>query len=653
MLERVCRPRTAAGLGLSAIVVLTVLAYVPAMRGGFVWDDDDYVTRNSTLRDTAGLRRIWLEIGATPQYYPLVHTSFWVEHRLWGVNPFGYHVTNVLLHALSAVLLWRLLLRLEVPGAWLAAAIFAVHPVHVESVAWITERKNVLSGFFYLGAMTAFLWAVRPGEPVRRWFYALALILFVCALLSKTVVCTLPAALLLALWWRDGRINWRSLVWLIPMFVLGAAMGLLTGWMERHRVGASGPEWDLSFIDRCLIAGRAVWFYAGKLIWPNSLTFIYPRWDIAPTAAWQWIYPLAGVATIVVLWLLRRRIGKAPLAAVLFFVVTLGPALGFVSYYPMRYSFVADHFQYLASIGLIALSVAAGAIGLRRIAPSRALTRSLAGAGLLIGLGMLTWKQGWAYRDEETLWRDTIAKNPGCWMARCNLGSILLESGKTGEAITQLDEALRLRPDDYQIRNNLASALDREGRLAEAVHHYDVAIRIQPNDHRVHTNLAIALARQGQASEAIRHLEIAARLQPSVAESRYHLAALLADIGRYDEAIEHYRSVLELRPGWLVPMNNLAWLLVTRPGPGPDDAAEAIRLAKQACGVTAYKDPGLLDTLAAAFAAGGQYTMAVATAELAIGQASSARLDKLADDIRGRRDLYKAGRHYTQQRAKG
>jgi len=356
-------PRARAILWGILILALAATAYAPALRGDFVWDDDDYVTDNPTLTNLDGLRRIWLEFGATPQYYPLVYTTFWIEYHIWQLHPFGYHLTNVLLHMVNALLLWAILRRLAVPGAWLAAAIFAVHPVHVESVAWITERKNVLSGAFYLSSMLLYLRfaGIGPDRPSgrRRWaYFVLALLLFACALLSKSVTCTLPAALVLLLWWRRRRLRASDLWPLIGWLVVGLLMALTTVWMERHHVGTRYIDWSLSPLDRCLIAGRAVWFYAAKLLWPAKLTFFYPRWHIDAGLWWQYLFPLAAVAVIAALWWLRSRLGKGPLVAVLLFVGTLTPALGFVDVYPMRFSFVADHFQYLASAGLIALGAA-------------------------------------------------------------------------------------------------------------------------------------------------------------------------------------------------------------------------------------------------------------------------------------------------------
>src|SRR5208283_2705757 len=279
------------------LVAVTLVAYLPALLGQFVWDDDDYVVNNLLLHSLKGLSQIWFAPGTTPQYYPLSFTSFWVDYHLWQLNPLGYHVTNVLLQALNAILLWTVLRRLEVPGAWLAAAIFAVHPVNVETVAWVTERKNLLAGFFYLSSALACLrfWLPKPVMADGRApgvseisaiglghgkFYWLALCLYLCALLAKTATIALPVAILLAVWWKRGKMGWRELFPLAPFLAVGMAMGLFTVWVEKHFVQAVGKEWAFSFLERCLIAGRAVWFYLGKLMWPHPLMLVYPHWEI-------------------------------------------------------------------------------------------------------------------------------------------------------------------------------------------------------------------------------------------------------------------------------------------------------------------------------------------------------------------------------------
>ena len=325
------------------LLIAVILAYQPAWHGKPIWDDDAHLTPPG-LRSSQGLARIWIEPGATQQYYPLVHSIFWIEYKLWGDATPGYHLINILLHAFAALLLWKILRRLQVPGAYLAAAMFALHPVCVESVAWISEIKNTLSGAFYLGAALAYL----RFDRTRNWrFYFVTLGLFLLGLMSKTVIATLPAALLVVFWWQRGKLSWKQDVLpLIPFFAVGIGAGLFTAWVEWKFVGASGSGYDFSIMDRLLIAGRAIWFYLGKLVWPVDLAFIYPRWHVSRTVWWQSLFPITALLVSVGLWLLSRR-NRAPLAAWLFFVGTLFPALGFFNVYPFCYSFVADHFQYL------------------------------------------------------------------------------------------------------------------------------------------------------------------------------------------------------------------------------------------------------------------------------------------------------------------
>lgn len=559
----------------AALVVLTFVAYWPAIwHGGFIWDDQDYILENQTLRDLSGLKDIWFSPQATPQYYPLVHTGYWIEYQLWGLNPTGYHVTNVLLHALAAVLLWSLLWRLAVPWAWLAAALFAVHPVHVESVAWITERKNVLSGVFYLAAALAYLtWSDAKAAGQRRpWAYTGAFLLYVCALLSKTVTASLPAALLLVAWWKDGPQQgapkpeespgrrWVAhILPLVPFFIVGLALSAITVWLEKHHVGAKGAEWDLSFVDRCLIAGRALWFYVGTLLWPVGLCFNYPRWTIDSGVWWQYLYPLSFAAVVVILWFSRERLGRGPLVAVLFFAGSLLPALGFFDVYPMRYSFVADHFQYLASIGVIVL-VAAGiswcgdwlaASTANVTAAGRRLWRpacQAAVAVLLLALVMVSRQQCRIYDNLEALWLDTIAKNPASWMAYNNLGQFYLHEHRPELAVEPLEQAIRHNPEDVSAINNLGVALVGLGRIDEAKGHYAQAIATDPLDPQAYANLGVALAKQGHREEAIESYTKAIEFDPKLAATHHNLGLLLAEMGRLDESLRHFDEAVTISP---------------------------------------------------------------------------------------------------------
>src|SRR6201987_1279354 len=329
------------------LAAVTIFAYRPAWNGGFLWDDDVYITNNELLTAPDGLRRIWFSLDSPSQYFPLVYTTFRVEHTLWGLNPTGYHWINLLLHVANALLVWAVLARLKVPGAWLAGAIFALHPVQMESVAWITERKNVLMGFFFL--LTLLAWIAFFDDGTRRqWiFYGLALIFYVLALSAKATACTLPAALFLILWLQKKPITLRRLTQIVPFVLLGVGMGLLAVLWERYHQGTNrGVFTFLSPIERILVASRAIWFYLSKIFWPSRLTFIYPRWNISPTDLVHYIWLLLGIAACVVIYFLRRYFGRSVEVAAAFFVTTLSPVLGFIMLFTFRYTFVADHYQY-------------------------------------------------------------------------------------------------------------------------------------------------------------------------------------------------------------------------------------------------------------------------------------------------------------------
>lgn len=521
-------------------------AYLPALRGGFVWDDVAHVTAPA-LRSGGGLWRIWSEVGATQQYYPLLHTAFWLEYRLWGGSPLGYHLANLALHALAATLFALVLRRLAVPGAILAALIFALHPVHVESVAWISEQKNTLSTVFYLAAALAYF---RFRERRSAGPYLIASALFVCALLTKTVTATLPAALLVVLWWKQGRLGWRDSAPLIPWLVLGGAAGLFTAWVERTLIGAEGAAFDLPFVARCLLAARVVWFYLGKLCWPVNLTFIYPRWtvDAADPGAW---WPLIALLLVLAwLWRMSRINTRSPLAISLLFGGSLFPVLGFFNIYPFLYSYVADHFQYLASLAVIA-SVAATLVHVGATSrPSRMVLVAL----LLAALATSTREQSGMFRDVQTLFRATIARNPGCWMAYNNLGKELLASPTTQlEAIACFERAIALRPAYFEAHNNLGLVLTQTGRSRDAIPHLEKALRLKPRAYESHNNLGIALAGSGRTDEALRSFAAAAALNPRLPNIHENWGKALLLLDRRDEAASRFAIARSLRAGALTP----------------------------------------------------------------------------------------------------
>jgi tetratricopeptide (TPR) repeat protein len=626
------------------LVILTFVVYLPALRCGFIWDDDDHLTANPAMTAPHGLRMIWSSL-AVSRYYPLTLTTFWVQRRLWGLNPLPYHAVNVTLQAANAVLLWGLLRRLQVRGAWFAAAVWAVHPVNLESVAWITELKNTQSGLFFFLSVLCFL---RFEEQKSRRWYAAALVCGGAAMLSKPSTVVLPLALLLCVWWERGRWNRSDMVRVVPLFVLALGMSAMTVVEQQSRVNLVGAtDWRLPPAERLIIAGKAVWFYAAHVLWPANLMFVYPRWDVSADSASSWL-PLAGVIAVgALLWTCRRQPwARASLFGSGFFVVALLPVLGFFNVYFFRFSFVADRFQYLACIGLISLAVSSGSDICERAGRRGRQLGTLAAAIVLLMLGVSTWRQGQIYRDSETLWRDTLSKNPGCWMAHNNLGSILLLAGRVQEAIGQCEQALQIRPNYAEPHGNLGKALAKLGRDQEAIKNYEQALQINPNFAGIHNELADAFLRQGKVPEGIEHYEQALRLKPNYVEAHLGLGVALERTGRVSEAGWHYRQALQINPNFPEALNNLAWLLATRPPAESGNAIEAVALAERASQLTNNRVPDYLDTLAAAYAAAGRFDAAVAAAQKAIDLARSAGQVELVKEIEARLELYRLGRAY-------
>jgi tetratricopeptide (TPR) repeat protein len=579
------------------LVTGTIFAYLPVWHAGLIWDDRSLVVDNPLVRSADGLYRFWFSTQPV-DYYPVTSTMLWVEWRLWGANPLGYHLVNVLLHALSAVLLWRVLLILKLPGAWLAAAIFAVHPVNVESVAWIAECKNALAMVFFLLSLLCTLRfdpvpvagdvALQDPGLQRRWYW-LSLAAFLLALLSKTVVAPMPLLLVGLACWRRGRLDRRDLWRSLPFFAAAVIVGLISFWFQSHRaIGTDIVRTD-SFWARLAGAGWAIWFYLYKAALPVGLSTIYPRWQIDGGQWWSYVPGFLVLAVLVTCGRYRRSWGKGPLLGLGYFVVMLLPVLGFLDIGFMSMSLVADHWQYFAIIGPISLAAAAIARAQRRL-PVVAM-----GAALLLALGVLTWRQSAIYADPATFWRAAIAANPNAWLAHNNLGSALFEQGQVDEAIAhfrraleiepgyakahynlagilrekgQVDEAalhfqraLEIQPKYSTAHYNLGEILRQKGRLDEAIVHFRRAVEIRPDYADAHTALGVTLLRKGQMDEAITHLQRALAIRPERAEDHNNLAGVLWQQSRVGEAIEHYRKALELRPDYALAHHNLGKLL--------------------------------------------------------------------------------------------
>jgi Flp pilus assembly protein TadD len=530
------------------LVAAVFIAYLRVRHAGFIWDDDDHLIHNPCIVGPLGFAAIWTTSRAV--YYPLVLTSFWIQHALWGLHSEPYHLVNVATHAVCAILLWQVLRRLNVAGAWLGAALWALHPVQVESVAWITEQKNTQSCLFYLLSILFFLrWLETAGAPgvSRARPYAVALLCAILANLSKSSTVMLPAVLMLCWWWRDRGWRWRNLLTLAPFFTLSVVAGLWTIWEQKYANHALGPEWSQSWPERAVIAGKDICFYLGKLAWPHPLTFIYPRWATDATQASAFVPLIAVVCAMFLLWLVRAGRLRPVFFAAAYFVISIFPVLSFFNVYFFRYSFVGDHFQYLASMGPLALAGAGIAWACKSIGGEERLLYPVAAGALAIVLGMLTYLQCGVYYNIETLWRSTLADNPDAWIAHFNLADILVRKGRLDEAVAHYREHLRLFPNSEECLGNLANVLLMQGHAEEAAQFYGKLLIVNPDSAEGHANLSAALLRLGKVNEAIRQAGKAVELsrhKNEAGEGHNHavmlraLATAYARAGRFPEAIQ-------------------------------------------------------------------------------------------------------------------
>ena len=536
---------------LLALLVLVAVVYFPATRAGFVWDDS--IMRGLKAVSTwGGIWELWFDPASAymqggewreGHYWPLLYTTFWIEHKLWGFSPAGYHIVNILIHFANTVLIWRLLARLAVPGAWFAAAVFAVHPLHTESVAWIIARKDMLATLFCLAALSVWLRFVE----FRSWRrYAGSLLLFAAAMLCKSVAVVFPATLLILQWWREGSITRGHLLQTAPFFLVRIAIAVADMLFYQN---VQPTSLGYSAAERVLIAAHALWFYMAKLLWPMELAIIYPHWNVNAADPLGWLYVIAAIAVAAALWLLRRRIGRGPLACALFFAIMLLPVLGFIDYGYMRYSFVADRYQYLGGIGVIVLFATAAAHGSGRLRGSlRKATRGAAFA-LLILLGAATWNQAGVYKDEVTLFRHIASLNPQARTAHLNLAYALLYSeGASEEALAAAREAVRKRPLFYNSHNVLGAVLSSRGRYEEAEEHLRRAVELNPRYAPAFLNLGESLRKRGRYKEALEAYFAAVRIDPDYPLPYVAMGYTFFDLKRYEEAISSMKRALSLQP---------------------------------------------------------------------------------------------------------
>ncbi len=596
-------------LSVIALIFITFLIYMPAIQSGFIWDDPSFLTKNPIIKAQDGLYRFWLTT-EPPDYFPLTSTTLWFEWRLWGMHAMGYHIVNVLLHILSALLLWAILDRLKIPWGWLAALIFAVHPVNVEAVAWITQRKTTLPMVFYLISILLYLKFEKTG---RSRDYGLSLGSFLLALLGKTSVIMQPFVLLGCAWWQRGKIDRKDVRRSIPYFALSFVLGLVTVWFQYNRsIGDDIVRTD-SFMSRLAGAGWVVWFYLYKTVFPYTLSFVYPRWQIDSTAIVSYLPGMVLLGLLFYFWRHRTSWGRPFLFGMGYFVVTLFPMVGFLNIYYMRYSLVADHYQYQSMIGIIALVTGCGYYGFKKLNGN--LRRAVLGAVLLIIslLSLQTWKMGRLYKDPETLFLDTIAKNPNCWMANYNLGhslqedeaytramkyyaeafridptnpdplnnmgNIVLKAGKVEDAMAYFRKALAIRPNFSESYYNMGCALQAIGRYPEAADNFYRSLQINPRNEKAHNNLANTLASQGRFSQALAHYNKALKLKPRFVDAHVNMGIVLKKQKKYGEALKHFSEALRLQPGNQKARKNIKSIttLLASAGPKASEESRALR----------------------------------------------------------------------------
>lgn len=589
-----------------ALAALCLAVYFPLHSAGFFWDDLYWIVNNPFVHRWSGLVNIWFQPDTFLQYYPLTTTGFLLQWMLWGTHPLGYHIVSVLLQIFNAILLWRLLLRLRFRAAWLMAAIFAIHPVVVESVAWVVEQKNLISGALVLMAVWAWVRFtaldhsdedLQRAPPALDWkFYWLATILYLLALLAKTYVCALPAAILVLTWWKTGRLGAKHILASGPWFGLSVAAGLMAIWRERTGAGAMGSYFHFSMRQHLIIAGKDLWFYPAKLLWPHPILSIYPRWHIRHFSALDLIYPLAAALVGAVLFAGCRRIGRGPAAATAIYAIMVSPSLGFFAFSGMSSTFVTDHYFYLGCISLIVLGVQwvdglprratdlgqsiSGAIARHRAKRGIAMA---AGCGVLLVLGILSFRRSVNYRSVKAIWAQELRYNKDCPAAYDNLGAMALNAGHYQKAITLAEHGYSLAPKmdvvgsgiigagymrlhKYQqaitwLRRSLgpdpyypiaiaqiAYCYEQTGNVKMALKDLHRGLTLMPHSATLLAALGQTLERHGQLQSAITAFHSAVQYAPT--KPRYHLLLALAleKNGQWPKAIRQYQSALDLAP---------------------------------------------------------------------------------------------------------
>ncbi|MBN1901522.1 tetratricopeptide repeat protein [Candidatus Sumerlaeota bacterium] len=543
--------------GAALIMFISFLAYLPLTNAGFIWDDDTFLWENPLIMAKDGLYRFWFTT-EPPDYFPLTSTTLWIEWRLFGMDARGYHIVNILMHALSSVFLWLVLKELKIPGAFVAGLLYGIHPVNVESVAWITERKNTLPMFFNVVAILYFL---KYEKSRKTGCYVFSLFLFLLALLSKTSVVMTPFVLLLCLWWMNGKIQLRDLKKTAPFFLLAFILSLATIWFQYNRAIGVDVVRDDNLLSRAIIAGWAVWFYLYKALLPVNLSFVYPRWEADTGSIISYLPAISLLIFLFVLWRKRNSSARPLLFGFGYYVITLFPVIGFFNIYFMKYSLVADHWQYTPIAGIIALTVGVVSHYAQKLKrDGRYAVWGLGGAVICLFF-FITWKQAGIYKNEETLWRDVLRKNPDSGLAHNNWGRMLQEKGDYAKAKEHYLTALKLMPDDMLVPYNIGNILKEQGKYQEAISYYQRALEINPDFFHARNNLGIAFMETGDFDNALQRFQEVIEANPHYQETYINIANLFARGKQFEDALHYYEKSLEIDPEDVLTLGNLANVL--------------------------------------------------------------------------------------------
>ncbi len=547
------------------ILLLTFLLYIPALQAPPHWDDIGYLVTNYHIRTWSGLWRIWFTDPSPLQYYPVVFTSYWIEYHIWGMTIWAYHLVNILLHGGNAILLMMVLRKLRIPGAFFIALLFACHPIHVETVVMIAERKNLLAFLFFMLAALAYLKFTDIPRPHRYWHYAAAILCFILAIQSKTVVFVFPFVMLIVQFYRNGKLSRRDILSVIPFLILAIPQSLIVRHIEHYGVGANGPDFEYSIPDKILIAGRALWFYIAKLIFPYPLMPIYVRWHIDPRQLWQYLFPASYLAVFTLAFAFRKKITNNPWLLLLTFFVISGPALGFVTYYPMVYSFVSDHYIYLGSVPiLIALVLLATLLRGKIKCPRMMAILSI--SLVFVILSTMAMNQSSLWRSKLAIWAYNYKYNPHNHGVLGNLAVAFMENHKYEHAKPLLYEAAKTNDHRYTQYDNLGTISHIEGHYDEAFEYFRMAATQAPGLIGASMNYGIQLQAKGRYEDAIVAYGNVIKSNSDLAEPFARIAYCQWAIGNHDLALKAAQWALERDPNDLRYQKVLK-LIETTPAP--------------------------------------------------------------------------------------